>query len=115
MKHPNDKAIYVVRESPYGKGQIVMEVTDSFREGYLCFFDTNRGHMFEGKIISNEEETFTFRHKNGEKWVFEIVTIEKFKESVHRCVSGGKNILEQCNTTEELWGYFEKLSEGNSC
>ena len=109
MKHPNDKAIYVIRKSPYGEGQVVLEVTDLFREGYLCFFDTNRGHMFQGEIISNEDETFTFRDKHDEEWVFEIVTIEKFKDNVYRCVCDGKHISECCNTTEELWGYFGEL------
>jgi len=109
MKHPNDKALYIKTESPHGSGQIVLHVTDTFKEGYVCFDDTNRGHMIQGKIVAEDDETFTFIDKHDEKWVFEIVTIEKFKGGMHRHVFNGEEIAKECDTTEELWEYFRKL------
>lgn len=108
MKHPNNKALYIKKESPYGGGQIVLHVTDTFKEGYVCFDDTSRGHMIQGEIVEEDDETFTFVDKHGEKWVFEIVTLEKFKDYVYRCAYNGNEIAKLCNTTEELWDYFRK-------
>lgn len=109
MKHPNNKALYVTRKSPYGEGQVVLHVTDTFKEGYLCFDDTNRGHMLKGEIIASDDDSFTFFRQPNEEWVFEIVTIEKFKENVYRCVYNGKEIAEVCDTTEDLWEHFRQL------
>lgn len=44
-KQPNEKALYLIKTSPYGGEQVVLHVTDKFKEGYLCFDDTDRGHM----------------------------------------------------------------------
>lgn len=108
MKHPNDKAVYVIRRSPYGEGQVVLHVTDTFRAGYLCYDDTNRGHMLRGEIIASDDDTFTFLRDDGDEWMFEIVTIEKFNQEVHHYVYNGKAISELCNSTEDLWEYYRK-------
>ena len=109
MKHPNEKALYIIRKSPHDDGQVVLHVTDTFKEGYVCFYDTNRGHMIKGIITFQEDKTFTIRDKHNEEWIFEIVTIDMYKENIYRYVFEGKSILETCHTTEELWEYFRKL------
>lgn len=108
MQHPNDKALYIIRKSPHGEGQVVLHVTDTFKEGHVCFDDTNRGHMIRGEMLEQKEEMFTFRDKYGDIWEFEIVTIEKFDEEIYQYVYNGESILEICNTTEDLWKYYRK-------
>lgn len=109
MAHPNDKAFYVLRKTPHGVGgQVVLHVTDIFKAGYVCFDDTNRGHMIKGEIIEQNDRTFTFMDKNQDLWIFEIVTIELFCEEVYRYVCGGVEIMKFCNTTEDLWEYYRK-------
>ena len=106
---PNDKALYVIRKSPYGDGgQLVLHVTDTFKEGYICFDDTNRGHMIKGEITEQDESAFTMIDKNGDAWIFEIVTIEMFREDIYQCAYNGKNIAKLCTTTNDLGEYFRK-------
>lgn len=60
-KQPNKDAVYILEKSPYGNGeQIVLYVTDEFRRGYICFDDTNRGHMIKGNIIDIGIDFFLF-------------------------------------------------------
>ena len=96
-----------MKESPYGNDkQLALHVTDDFREGYICFDDTNRGHMIEVEIIETREHSFSFADKQGRLWKFEEVTIEEFKSNLYKYVENGQMIANICGTTEELWEYY---------
>lgn len=104
---PKKEALYVLKHSPYGDGQqLVLSVTDTFRKGYICFDDTNRGHMIQGKITEKTDHSFTLCDINQDKWEFEEVTIEMFQKELYRFVENGEYIKNICKTTEELWAYF---------
>lgn len=107
-KQPNNKALYIIRKSPYGDRILALHVTDTFREGYICFDDTNRGHMIKGKITEKDETTFTMIDRNEDIWIFEMVTIEMFQEEAYQYVYNGKNIAKLCATTDDLWEYYRK-------
>jgi len=107
-KQPNEKALYLIKTSPYGGEQVVLHVTDKFKEGYLCFDDTDRGHMIQGEITECGESSFSFVDIKKNLWEFEEVTIEMFRERVYRFVVNGEEIAEKCKTTEELWEYYER-------
>lgn len=107
-KHPNKAAVYVLEKSPYGdEKQIVLHVTDEFRDGYICFDDTNRGHMIKGKIIEWNQELFVFIDDKKREWNFREVSIKYFEDELYEYVIGGDEITQKCNTTEELWEYFK--------
>lgn len=107
---PNENALYVVKKSPYGNvEQLVLHVTDKFREGYLCFDDTNRGHMLQGEITAWNEQAFSFADKEKRLWEFEEVTIEEFKSKLCLLVSNGDEIAKKCATTKDLWKYYNEL------
>lgn len=103
---PNKKALYVIKEFPYGKNQLALHVCDDFQEGYLCFYDTGRGHMIEGKVEECFVDGFTFIDGHERKWVFKEVSIEVFREKLCNNVVNGKEIVDSCKTTEELWEYY---------
>lgn len=104
---PNKEAVYLLEKSPYGnRKQIVLNVTDTFKEGHLCFDDTNRGHMIKGNIIRVETDSFSFLDENNRDWIFKEVSIESFKAGLYSLVVGGNEISQLCNTTDELWKYF---------
>lgn len=107
-KQPDEKALYRIKTSPYGGEQVVLHVTDKFKKGYLCFDDTDRGHMIQGEITECGENLFSFVDVNKNLWEFEEVTIEMFRERVYRFVVNGEEIAEKCKTTEELWEYYER-------
>ncbi len=108
-KQPNKDAVYLLEKSPYGNGeQIVLYVTDEFREGYICFDDTNRGHMIRGKIVEKGADSFTFFDENKNEWKFREISIESFKAGVYSLVYGGEEISRRCDTTEALWKYFRR-------
>lgn len=108
-KQPNPQALYVMRKSPYGDGkQLVLHVTDSFEEGYICFDDTNRGHMIEAKNVETKERSFSFIDTQDRLWEFEEVTIEEFENSLYQYVWNGQEIAKLCATTEDLWEYYRK-------
>lgn len=106
-KQPNKDAVYILEKSPYGNGeQIVLYVTDEFRRGYICFDDTNRGHMIKGNIIDIGIDFFSFLDEDEMEWRFKEVSIESFKSGLYSLVSEGNKISQLCNTTKELWEYF---------
>lgn len=106
---PNPNALYVLIQSPYGDGQqLVLHVTDTFREGYICFDDTNRGHMIKGEIIEKTNNSFIMCDINQDKWEFMEVTIQMFRDDLYRFVGNGQRIKNYCNTTEELWEYYRE-------
>lgn len=109
MKQPNNQALYLLKRSPYGNGgQLVLHVTDKFKEGYVCFDDTNRGHKVEGQIVETKTNSFIFNDNNSREWEFEEVTIEMFREGLFRFACNGEEIAELCKTTEDLWEYYRK-------
>lgn len=104
---PNKEAVYLLEKSPYGNGeQIVLHVTDEFKKGYICFDDTNRGHMIRGNIVEKCEDSFSFLDENEMEWKFKEVSIENFKSGLYSLIIGGNEISKLCNTTEALWEYF---------
>ena len=109
-KQPNEQALYVIKKSPYGEGkQLAMHITESFREGYLCFYDTNRGHMIEVKITEIKDTSFLFEDFRNRQWEFEEVTIENFRKNICHHVGNWEAIANLCTTTSELWEYFQEL------
>ena len=109
QKQPNKNALYEIKKSPYGDGkQVVLHVTDMFRNGYLCFDDTNRGHSIQGTIISVRENGFSFVDLKNCEWEFEEVTIEYFRTDLYKYVLNGDNIAKSCSSTEDLWNYYRK-------
>ena len=109
IKQPNNKALYLLEKSPYGDGeQIVLHVTDEFKTGYICFFDTERGHMVKGNIVEENEDMFYFIDDEKLEWKFKEISIERFKDGLYNLIVGGDEICQLCNTTEDLWEYFRK-------
>lgn len=106
---PNEKALYVIDKGPYASGyQLCLHVTTTFREGYLCFDDTNRGHMFKGEITKEYKNAFEFTDERGNLWVFREVTIQEFRHKLHNAAYNGEAIAKLCTTTEDLWEYYRK-------
>ena len=64
--------------------------------------------MIQGEITECGESSFSFVDIKKNLWEFEEVTIEMFRESVYRFVVNGEEIAERCNTTEELWEYYNQ-------
>ena len=107
-KQPNKNALYVIKEFPYGKNQLVLHVRNDFQEGYLCFYDTERGHMIEGKLEQCVADGFSFIDKRERKWEFKEVSIDEFRENLCDKIVNGKEIADLCRSTEELWQYYRK-------
>lgn len=107
-RQPNEKALYFIKTSPYGGEQVVLHVTNKFRDGYICFEDTNRAHMIQGEIKDCGKGSFSFMDREGRLWEFEEVTIDVFREKICRFVVNGEKIVETCATTESLWEYYNR-------
>ena len=105
---PNKKALYIIDKSPHGEDMVCLYVTDTFRQGYLCFDGLDRGHMVEGTILEKYENGFIFEDKNGIKWTFREVTIQEYRHQIAKKVYNGANIAKLCTTTEDLWDYYRK-------
>ena len=105
---PNEKALYIIDEFPYGKDVLCLHVTDTFENGYLCFDDTERGHMIQGIIREKHLNGFEFEDRSGNVWIFREVTIQEFRHHISKTVYNGEAIAKLCTTTEDLWEYYRK-------
>lgn len=105
---PNKKALYIIDKSPYGKDQLCLYVTDTFKEGHLCFDDTDRGHMIKGSIKEKFTNGFSFEDEKGREWIFREVTIQEYRHHISKNVYNGEHIAKLCTTTEDLWEYYRK-------
>lgn len=105
---PNEKALYIIDKSPYGRNQLCLYVTDTFRDGYLCFDGLDRGHMISGFIKEKYENGFEFEDKEGRPWTFREVTIQEYRHHIYKHVYNGAAIAKLCTTTEDLWEYYRK-------
>lgn len=78
------------------------------RDGMLCFFDTDRGHMLRGKLLEEEEDSFSFEAESGLTgiWHFEKLTIETFRREHWKHVADGALIGEICGTTQDLYQWY---------
>lgn len=108
VKQPNYDALYFIEESPYGE-QVCLYVTDTFKDGCICYDGLDRGHMIRGGISKIIDNGFEFLDKEDRLWRFTEVTIDSYKEHVYKFVWDGEEIASKCNTTEELVDYYHKL------
>lgn len=83
----------------------------------LWFHDTNRGHMIPGNVVSESADSFIFcseGFKPGE-WRFTLVTLDSFKEWVHRHVFDGEGLAAKFQTDDELYAwYYEQFGAPSS-
>ena len=83
--------------------------------GKLKFHDTNRGHMFSGKLLQGYEDGFAFEVFEQEGawvnglWVFHKVTLQDFRQHLCHTVGNGEALAKTSNTTEELWEWYRKM------
>lgn len=105
---PNEKALYVIDKSPYGNGGLCLHMTTNFKKGYLCFHDTQRGHMQKGTITNEYKNGFEFKDASDQEWIFREVTIQEFRHRISKTVGNGEQIGKLCTTTADLWEFYRK-------
>lgn len=79
------------------------------KDGHLRFFDTGRGHMIAGEIVSDGEDTFTFQSAGFEpgEWEFKALTIEDVQRGVV-WIEGSDTIAQAIHTTDDLQEWYRK-------
>lgn len=111
---PNSKALYNIDQNPWRKDGVQLALHVQIKDGTLMFYDTNRGHMFKGKLVEEYENGFAFEVFQVEGsavnglWVFREVTIEAFKHHIYKTVGNGQGIADAIKTTDELWEWYIK-------
>lgn len=80
---------------------------------YLCFNDTERGHMIEGTLEKEGETSFTLNSTRCDAgtWTFSVVTISIFRRWLYKYVDLGGAIAQKVNTTEDLHEWYRKRLE----
>lgn len=113
---PNNKALYVILKSPItGERQgtqlalhvQILAKTNEHPET-LCFYDTNRGHMIEGKVVGVEDHAIRFQDTKERIWELREVTIQEFRHRLAKHVGNGDAIAQTIKTTEDLWEWYRK-------
>jgi len=114
---PDKKTLYRITRSPHSQIEgygtqlaLHMQIRNNPHESseILCFYDTDRGHMIPGKIISTTDNTFKFCDKDSCIWEFSEVTIEDFKNRLMATVINGEEIARFIETMEDLWEWYRK-------
>ena len=79
------------------------------KDGRLCFFDTDRGHMIPGEVVKDGEDAFTFRSTGFEpgEWEFKALTIEDVRRGVV-WIENGDVIARTIRTTDDLQEWYRK-------
>jgi hypothetical protein len=79
------------------------------RDGYLCFFDTVRGHMLEGEMVSQDENSFIWKWVPGGNERGLIIgrrlTLELYDEVLRPTITGDVPVFK---TTEALTVWYYK-------
>lgn len=113
-EQPTQKAIYTIKAPGFAADILALHVTirDPAPSGRieLCFFDTQRGHMFPGTITGRTADGFTFQNENmdGDIWIFREVTLRRFRHSVYKTVGNGEAIAAAMKDTNDLWEWYRK-------
>jgi hypothetical protein len=74
----------------------------------VCFFDTNRGRMFRGEVVTEDEHGFSFQTEYGDIITFREATVEEFDKDWRREIEGS---IPRFESNEELrrWYYRQFL------
>lgn len=103
----NQRAVYMYKVTgEQDFGGLALDV--HYEDGMLKFYDTDRGHGFEGSLGHDTEKggfTFMAEHCSPGEWVFEILTIEEFKLKGPRLVEDYEN-LAFIKTTQDLHRWY---------
>ncbi len=77
----------------------------------ICYLTPpDHPHMIEGKLGKKTKRGFTFMpdaHPSGE-WEFIEATYEDFCREYYKFLIGGKQVLEEFHSTEEMENYYHK-------
>ena len=79
------------------------------KDGQLRFYDTNRGHMIDGKVVKDGDGAFTFQSAGFEpgEWEFKALTIEDVRRGVV-WIENGDIIAKTIQTTDDLQEWYRK-------
>lgn len=80
------------------------------RDKYLCFFDTIRGHMLDGEMVSKDENSFTWKWTpGGELITGQKLTLEIYNKLFRDTVVGD---VPDFKTIEELEKWYDEQFSG---
>lgn len=105
------KKIYVIRMTDEKEPvSIAMNVDLAFRDfkGICYLTPPDRPHMIKGKMGKKTENGFTFISEGFEpgEWEFTELTYDVLKAGFYKHIYGGKQLLEQVHSTQELQDYY---------
>lgn len=97
-------------ESRYTGLAMDCHIRSENERNYLCYYDSLRGHMIEGQVLTDSDTGFTFRSDGFSKgvWHFDTLTIEDFRDWVYKHIENGRILAEKFATTEELNEWYRK-------
>lgn len=80
------------------------------KDGQLRFFDTIRGHMIEGEVVQDGDDTFVFESAGFKPgcWEFKMLTIEDFRRETFKIVGNSGYIIQAIRTTDDLQEWYRK-------
>jgi len=71
----------------------------------IGFFDTNRGRMFCGEIISSDESRFIFKTEKNNTMTFRVATVSEFNMNWRKYIEGNVPDFQSDN---ELHSWYNK-------
>jgi hypothetical protein len=69
---------------------VFLGLKPEFREGMMCWFDTLRGRMKRGQLVSSSPTGAVFQGQDGAKYTFRVCTLKDYDERVKPHVEGGR-------------------------
>lgn len=103
--------VYFIRYPWEEKATHIALQVDTAYKGFegICFIEPPcRPHMIEGSIGEKTENGFTFHQSSGGTWELVEMTHENFTQEFYKYVTGGKQLAERYQTTEELEAYYSE-------
>lgn len=105
----NRRKTYVMKW-PGEKGPSGLAMNCHIRNGQLWYFSTTRGHMIDGRIVEDGEDSFKFEATRCYPgiWEFTLLTIEDFRREVWKIVENSEYIIQAIKTTDDLQEWYRK-------
>lgn len=68
---------------------VFLGLKPEFKDGMMCWYDTMRGRMKRGQLVSSTPTSAVFQGQDGAKYAFKVCTLKEYDERVKPHVENG--------------------------
>lgn len=103
----NQRTVYAYRAK--GRALFDLAIMTCVKDGRLCYYDFNRGHMLDGRVVKHLKDGIVFKSKALGVLTFTPLTLKEFNEQIRPTLDPHLSSL--LNDIDDVYVWYRKLAD----